>query len=74
MTNIRVEGDTSLVKYTIKLNTLADMAGFVVEIVDKYNSKDYTLDKVYREKDIAIIDANTFINDLFEEEISMLIN
>ena len=61
------------VRYTIKLNAIADMPGFMVEIADKINRKNYTLSGVYLKRESAISDADIFINDLFEEE-SMLIN
>ncbi len=74
MNNAQVGRDPSPRKYTIKLNALADMAGYVVEITDKFNSTDYTLDRVYLEKDTAITDADTFINNLSEKENTLLIN
>jgi len=50
------------------------MGGYVVEIVDRFNLKNYTLSGVYSERSVAIKDADAFVNDLFEKEISMFIN
>ncbi len=74
MNDIYVGGNLPPANYTIKLKALADMAGYIVEITDKFNSRDYTLEKVYLERDEAITDADSFINDLFEKENTLLIN
>lgn len=74
MNNLYEDGSASPVKYTIKVDTIADMPGYVVEIIDKYNAERYTLSGVYLERAVAIKDADAFVNDLFEKEISMFIN
>jgi len=37
------EGGKSPFKYTIRVDNITDMSGYVVEILDKFNSKNYTL-------------------------------
>ncbi len=74
MLNSQLGGSKTPVKYTIKIEVISDMDGYVVEIVDKFNSKNYTLYNIYSDKDKAIKEGNIFVNDLFEEENSMLIN
>jgi len=68
------EGGKSPFKYTIRVDNITDMSGYVVEILDKFNSKNYTLSGIYSERSVAIKDADAFVNDLFEKEISMFIN
>lgn len=66
--------EPTIVNYTVIVDTISDMSGFAVEIIDKYNSKCYTLSNIYPNKDKAIQEADTFVNNLFEVEISTNIN
>jgi len=74
MNNKYNDGSDAPVKYTIKVDSIADMHGYAVEIIDKFNAERYTLSGVYLERAVAIRDADAFVNDLFEKEISMFIN
>ena len=66
--------EPTIVNYTVIVDTISDMSGFTVEIVDKYNLKNYTLSKIYPNKEKAIQEADAFVNNLFEVETSMNIN
>lgn len=68
------EGGKSPFKYTIRVDNITDMSGFVVEILDRFNSKNYTLSGIYSERSVAIKDADEFVNNLFEKEILGYIN
>ena len=63
-----------LVKYTIKIEAVADMEGYVVEIIDKINFRNYTLNNIYLDKVKAMKEGNVFVNNLFEEEDMLTIN
>ena len=66
--------DTISVKYTVKVDLICDMPGYSVDVLDKFNSRRYTLSGIYTAPDLALKDADKFINQLFEQETSMLIN
>ncbi len=74
MDKLAKDGDNVSIQYTIKIDKISDMDGYMVEIVDKFNSKNYTLDNLYLETNVAIQDASKFINDLFEKEFLTYIN
>lgn len=74
MNEIYTDGGKSPVKYKIKIDSVSDMLGYVVEIIDKYNSKNYTLSGIFLERTIALREADAFVNDLFEKELTMYIN
>lgn len=67
-------GGTTPVKYTIRIDSISDIVGYAVEIIDRYNYKTYSLSGVYTERELAVKEADKFVNDLFEQEISMFIN
>jgi len=67
-------GENSPFKYTIRIDTVTDMKGYVVEILDGVNLKNYTLNDVYLERSLAIKDADEFVNNLLEKEILGYIN
>lgn len=60
--------------YAIKIKAVADMEGYIVEIVDKFNFRNYTLSNVYLDKFKALKEGNVFVNNLFEEENILTIN
>lgn len=62
------------IDYTIKIDSISDMIGYAVEVVDSYNLKYYTLSGLYMNKNLAVTEACTFVNNLFDKEILMLIN
>ena len=74
MNELYEDGSEPPVKYTIRIDIVADMPGYVVEVLDKYNSEKYTLSGIFMERSVAVREANAFVNDLFEKEISMFIN
>lgn len=74
MNGLFTDGENTPIQYTIKIDRISDMLGYMVEVVDKFNSKNYTLSGLYLERKTAIKDADAFVNDLFEKEISMYIN
>jgi len=74
MNDLKLTGEEAPVKYTIKIDAVSDMCGYAVEVIDKYRSERHTLSGVYLERKIAIKEADAFVNDLFEKEISMFIN
>jgi hypothetical protein len=67
-------GSDSPIKYTVRINSIGDLPGYIVEIIDTFNYKNYTLSGVYSERILALKDADTFINNLSEQDISMFIN
>jgi len=66
--------EPTIVNYTVIVDTISDMSGYTIEIVDKLNSKNYTLSHIYLDKEKAIQEANDFINNLFEQELMLIIN
>lgn len=66
--------EPTIVNYTVIVDTISDMSGYTIEIVDKLNSKNYTLSHIYLDKEKAIQEANEFINNLFEQELMLIIN
>ena len=74
MNKIRIGGDKLPLKYTINIDPIADMFGYAVEIIDKEYYQNYTLSGVYPDRVLAIKEADTFINNLFEEEHTLFIN
>lgn len=67
-------GSDAPIKYTIRINAIGDLPGFIVEVSDSLYYKNYTLSGIYYERVIAIRDADTFIDNLNEQENSMFIN
>jgi len=74
MNELYTDGGKAPVKYTIKIDSVSDMLGYVVEILDRYNSKNYTLSGIFLERTVALKEADAFVNDLFEKELTMYIN
>jgi hypothetical protein len=72
--NELIDIEEGYAKYTIIIDTIADMSGYTVEIIDRYNNRNYNLCDIYQDQKIAIQEADEFVNNLFELEISMLIN
>lgn len=74
MNELLAHGEQIPVKYSIKIDPISDMIGYNVEIKDKYNLNNYTLSGIFLELSVALKEADTFVNDLYEKELTMYIN